>query len=159
MAPLPHGMAPLRRGWRLAPTAGASPARLAPRPHGWRLARSQATPPLWAGRKYVAFVSESTHGFLTVAMPPQQNSLFPSAFTDKLSLQSVFALLPSGHSNRARRPNSGVSNFHFWVVWPFMGALGGIQHYAPQRMKASGAQCSARFGAQASSAYQPCPSM
>jgi len=48
-------------------------------------------------RKYVAFVSEATHGFLSVEMPPHSNALFPTALTDKLSLQSVFALLPSGH--------------------------------------------------------------
>ncbi|KAL1508348.1 hypothetical protein AB1Y20_004458 [Prymnesium parvum] len=48
-------------------------------------------------RKYVTFVSEATQGFLTVDMPPHKHALFPVALSDKLSLQAVFALLPSGH--------------------------------------------------------------
>jgi len=48
-------------------------------------------------RKYVALVSEVTHGFVTVERPPHGDALQAVALTDKLSLQSIFALLPSGH--------------------------------------------------------------
>lgn len=48
-------------------------------------------------RKYVAFVSETTQGFVTVAPPPHDDALQAVALTDKLSLQSIFAILPGGH--------------------------------------------------------------